>query len=151
MARGHTVITSISEPQNITARDDLSATTDGLRTIGYRALLLLAFLLPFDLERRPLLWTGSLTVTNLTVALLVVSGLGLITVLDTVVEAFRGSSSAARYFSQRRVPLALVIAFLLSCAISTITAHVTAQSASWFLGCPDRRLALAGAAPVAGG
>ena len=70
------MITSISEPQNMTARDDLFATMTGVRTIGYRALLLLAFLLPFDLERRPLLWTSYLTVTNLTVELLVVSALG---------------------------------------------------------------------------
>ncbi len=128
------MITPISESRNMTARDEETVTMTGVRTIGYRALLLLAFLLPFDLERRPLLWSGYLTITNLTVALLVVSGLALISILKSVAEVFRGSASAARYFSQRRVPLALLLAYLLSSAISTITAHASAQSGSWFLG-----------------
>lgn len=128
------MITSISEPQSMTARDSLVARLTSAHTIGYRAMVLLAFLLPFDLERRPLLWSSDLTVTNLTVALLVISGLALITVLTTVVEAFRGSAGAGRYFSQRRVPLVLGIAFLLSCGVSTVTAHASTQSGSWFLG-----------------
>ncbi len=120
-------------PPRLPARDSLFATRTGVHTLGYRALLLLAFLLPFDLERRPLLWTSHLIITNLTVALLIVSALALLSILTTAAEAVGGSAGAVLYFSHRRVPLALGVAFLLSCAISTFMAHASTQSGSWFL------------------
>jgi hypothetical protein len=105
-----------------------------LSTAGYRALLLLGFLLPFDLERRPLLRTGYLTVTNLTLELLAISTVALISVLALGVQALRGSPPAARYFSQRRLALTLLVLFMGSCLITTSTARLTNGSASWFLG-----------------
>jgi hypothetical protein len=134
MARGQTAPVSILQPDTAAARDGFADAVSPSRDIGYRGLLVLAFVLPFDVERRPILWTGYLSVTNLTVLLLAVAALALVTVLGRAVDALRGSPDAAEYFSRRWIPLALVCAFLLSSAVSTALAHVSAQGLSWFLG-----------------
>jgi hypothetical protein len=102
--------------------------------IGYWGLLLLAFVLPFDVERQPILWTGYLTITNLSVLVFAIAILALVTLLGLSIDALRGSRFAAAYFARRRVPIALVTAFLLSSAVSTLLAQVSAQGLSWILG-----------------
>ena len=134
MARGQTAPVSVLQPDTAAARDGIANAVGWSRDIGYRGLVVLAFVLPFDMERRPILWTGYLTVTNLTVLLLAVAGVALVTVLSLAIDALRGSPDAAEYFSRRRVPLALVFAFLVSSAVSTVLAHVSAQGLSWFVG-----------------
>lgn len=101
--------------------------------LGYRGLLLLAFVLPFDMEQRPLLWTSYLSITNLTVVLIAVAVVALVSVGELALSALRGSSDAARYFSRRRLPLALLAVYFLSSVVSTIFASSSAQSLTWFL------------------
>lgn len=103
------------------------------RDIGYGGVLVLAFVLPFDMAQRPLLWTGYLSVTNLTVLLVTVAGLAILPVAGVVVDALRGSREASDYLIRRRVSLVLLVAYLLSALISTILAHSSAQGVTWFL------------------
>src|SRR5436305_1935149 len=108
---------TISQSNGRATRDRGVSPPGALSTVGYRALLLLGFLLPLDLERRPLLRTGYLTVTNLTLELLAISTIALISILALAVQALRGSAPAVRYFSQRRLALTLLLLFLISCLI----------------------------------
>jgi hypothetical protein len=103
------------------------------RVIGYGSLLVLAFALPFDADGRKLIWTINLTVTNLTVLILAVAVLALISVCILVAEAIHGSADARTYFSRRRVPVVLIVAFLLSAGVSTTLARSTTQGITWFL------------------
>jgi hypothetical protein len=96
-------------------------------------LLLLLFALPFDMDGKKLVWTLSLTVTNLTVLILAVAVIALITVGDLAIDALQGSATARKYFRGRRVPLALLAAFVVSCSISTLAAQRSTQGATWFL------------------
>jgi hypothetical protein len=134
MARGQTAPVSILQPHTAAGDDRIAGAVSRSREIGYRGLLLLAFVLPFDMERVPILWTGYVTVTNLTVVLLAVAALALVTILGLAIDALRGSPFAAGYFARRRISLALVLAFLLSSLVSTVLAHISAQGLSWFLG-----------------
>lgn len=133
MARRHALRPSIRY-LNLPATGGVSSAVRRRSALGYRGLLLLAFLLPFDLEQRPLLWTPNLSITNLTILRLAVTVLAMITVGGLAVDAFRGVRGAAEYFYGRRLPLVLLLAFLLSSAISTILATKSAQGGTWFLG-----------------
>ena len=86
------------------------------------------------MERRPLLWTYSLTVTNLTIPLLAVAALAMITIASLALEALRGSPHAVEYFTRRRIPLGLLLAYLLSSVASTVLSPGSTQGVTWFLG-----------------
>jgi hypothetical protein len=133
MVPGHTVPLPAPNPQRAVPPPECHAANTTLYTAGYRALLLLVLLLPFDMKRHPLVWTGFLTITNLTVVIVAVASLALLTVITVGAEALAGSPAATRYLSRRRIPLACVVAFLIACAISTHIAHTSAQTGSWFL------------------
>jgi hypothetical protein len=134
MARDQAIPTPISQPRAPAARDgEVSAVASRIREIGYRSLLILAFALPFDMRRRPLLWTNYVSITNLTVLLLAAAAWAMVTIAGVALDALRGSQDAAGYFSRQRLPLALLIAFLISSAISTALSPFSTGGLSWFL------------------
>ncbi len=107
------------------------------RETGYWALLAVTFILPLDLDRAPLLWTGYLTVTNLTVGLLALAMLAIVTLVSSgnpgAGTAEPAPTSILRYFRERSVPLGLFTAILLSATISIFLAHRSAQGLTWCL------------------
>ena len=134
MAGRHPATLPVYQPHPPAARGAAVDLANRSREIGYWGLLLLAFGLPFDVERSPLLWSNALTITNLTVLLLAAAVLAIVSTGSLAADALRGSPDAAGYFFRRRAPLVLVAAFLLSSAVSTIVARSSTQGVTWLLG-----------------
>lgn len=104
---------------------------------GYKALLLLALALPFELTQRPLIHTRYLTVTNLKLILyivIVLAGLTLMPSVQALLESlFIKSLDRSNYLFQRRVPVLIFSALLLATIISSLLSTHRIEGLKWTL------------------
>lgn len=108
-----------------------------LHEVGYRALIALAFTLPFEVTQHPLLVTSFATFTNLMIVVYAVAALAAVSLAPHFIAFARGLASGTQkptnYFYRRRVAIGLFIALLLSCVASSLLAQTTGEGLRWTL------------------
>jgi O-antigen ligase len=108
-----------------------------INAVGYRSLVLLAFVLPFDLTQHPLLQLGPLAVTNLTILLWAVGALAGSTLICALITGarrpVRSTSVPTTSVSRQRFAAGLFMAFLLSSIVTTLVARDAGASSRWLV------------------
>jgi hypothetical protein len=125
-SNGHMAATR-EHPSGLAGDGDI----DQLARIGWRGLLLLAFLLPFELTQRPLLSSTPATLTNLKVVLYIVDGLAVAYLVRHASRAPRASLWAA--LAPVRLPLVLLASFLMCSLASSLLSSQRGNSLKWTL------------------
>jgi hypothetical protein len=102
-----------------------------LDRIGYWSLLLLVFMLPFEVRQYLFLNDGQVVFTNLKAWLAVVIVLALATLSGPALAFVRGERTRNNFFYRNRLALSLFSLFLLAATLSSLLAQ---EASIW----PDR-------------
>jgi hypothetical protein len=104
---------------------------------GYWATMLLAFTLPFEATRRPLIQTSAITVTNLKIVLYVVVALAAASLARPLAAFGRDlltrRSDPASYLNGQRLALAFLATLLVTSAVSALLSHHVEVGLKWTL------------------